>query len=163
MNSKYDQIEELSNSIEPLRDKYVPHMGAAETLGGEIIRALDRITYRYYNDGDKVDEGYGIETVNSSFRFLRSVLPYVVRKIANIELTILDDDEYEERLANLWTVTLDYLNKNLDVFEIPNLDDSRIMSEEEKEAADRWYAQEEEAYIDEYGYEDPDFEDENAD
>lgn len=158
--SKYVQIEELSNSIEPLRNKYVPAMGAAETLGGEIIRALDRITYRYYNDGDKVDEGYGIETVNSSFRFLRSALPYAARKVANIELTMLDDDRYEERLVNLWTVTLDYLDKNLDVFEIPNSDDSRKMSEEDREAADRWYAEEE---AEMYGYEDPDFEDEDAD
>lgn len=138
--SKYVQIEKLSNSIESLRDKYVPTMGAAETLGGEIIRALDRITYRYYNDGDKVDEGYGIETVNSSFRFLLTALPYAARKVSEIGLTILDDDKYEERLVNLWIVTLDYLDKNLDIFEIPNSDDSRIMSEEEKEAADAWYA-----------------------
>ena len=153
--SKYDQIEELSNSVEELRDKYVPSMGAAETLGGEMIRALDRITYRYYNDGDKVDEGYGIETVNGSYRFLRSALPYAARKVANVELTTLNDDEYEKRLINLWIVTLNYLEENPDVFEIPNTEDSRKVSEEDREAAERWYAEEE---ADMYGYEDPDFE-----
>ena len=42
-------------------DKYVPINGSADTLGGEIVRAINRIVYRYYNDGDTVDRYCGNE------------------------------------------------------------------------------------------------------
>ena len=40
---------------------YMPASGKADTLAGEIIRAMDRIVYRWYNDGDTVDEYGGSE------------------------------------------------------------------------------------------------------
>jgi hypothetical protein len=73
MNQKaYDHIDKLDNEyFNDLRDKYVPGMGAAETRAGEIIRAMDRLIYRFFNDGDMVGKGYGNETCNSSYRYLR--------------------------------------------------------------------------------------------
>lgn len=37
---------------EQLWNKYVPASGTAETIGGEILRAMSRIIYRFYNDGE---------------------------------------------------------------------------------------------------------------
>ena len=36
-----------------------------ETVGGEIIRAINRLGYRWWNDGDKFFVGYGVETCGS--------------------------------------------------------------------------------------------------
>ena len=59
---------------EALFEKLVPGSGKCETLGGEILRAVSRIGYRWYNDGDKFLEGYGRETVNPAVRFLIHVI-----------------------------------------------------------------------------------------
>lgn len=143
----YDLIDKLSESIENLRSKYVPYMGAAETRGGEIIRALDRLTYRFYNDGDRVDEGYGIETVNSSYRYLLSHLPStIVRNLPGLSCSLVDR-RYEEVLLAWWQAITKYLEEHKEVFEKENNTDSREMSEEEREAARMW--EQEEYYEDE--------------
>jgi hypothetical protein len=51
-------------------ERMVPAMGKAETINGEIIRAVTRIGYRWCNDGDKFFEGYGCETVGPALAFL---------------------------------------------------------------------------------------------
>lgn len=138
MNAKnYDLIDKLSDSIENLRSEYVPGMGAAETRGGEIIRAIDRLTYRFYNDGDKVDEGYGIETVNSSYRYLLGHLPAAILKTLP-SLSSWMDERYEEVLLAWWQAITKYLEEHKEVFEEVNHTDSREMSEEEEEAVRRW-------------------------
>ena len=44
-------------------DQYVPACGKCNTLAGEIIRAINRLVYRWYNDGDTVDR-YGGNVYN---------------------------------------------------------------------------------------------------
>ena len=48
--------------INKLFEELVPVSGKAESLAGELIRAMSRIAYRFYNDGDQVGMGYGKET-----------------------------------------------------------------------------------------------------
>ena len=48
----------------------MPASGKAENLAGELVRAMARIGYRWYNDGDQVGIGYGRETCNPAARFL---------------------------------------------------------------------------------------------
>ena len=56
-----------------MEKRLMPPSGKAETVAGEIIRAVDRIWYRWYNDGDKINVGYGKETCNGSARYLEAV------------------------------------------------------------------------------------------
>lgn len=51
-------------------DDVVPDNGAADNLYGELVRAINRIGYRWYNDGDKLGVGYGKQTCNAAGRFL---------------------------------------------------------------------------------------------
>ena len=53
-----------------LFSELVPVTGNADTVAGEIIRAVSRISYRYYNDGDRIGIGYGKETCNPAARYL---------------------------------------------------------------------------------------------
>ena len=53
-----------------LFEELVPASGKAENLAGELVRAMGRIAYRFYNDGDQVGIGYGKETCNPAARFL---------------------------------------------------------------------------------------------
>lgn len=65
--------EQQDKRFNELFDELVPMSGMADTLGGEIVRAVTRIQYRYYNDGDIAWNGYGRKTVNPSVRFLQAV------------------------------------------------------------------------------------------
>lgn len=48
----------------------MPSSGPAETLEGELIRAINKVAYRYYNDGDYWYCGYGTETAGGAAAYL---------------------------------------------------------------------------------------------
>lgn len=48
--------------INKLFKELVPETGKADSLAGELVRAMSRIGYRFYNDGDQLGIGYGKET-----------------------------------------------------------------------------------------------------
>ena len=50
--------------INKLFKELVPETGKADSLAGELVRAMSRIGYRFYNDGDQLGIGYGKETCN---------------------------------------------------------------------------------------------------
>lgn len=139
MNDNWNKINQLSNELNERRDKYVPDSGKADTVGGEIIRALDRVIYRYFNDGDIVGVGYGIETVNSSFRYLYKKVPNLP---GNFGYT-LDENLYLGELVKLAQKVLDYLNTAESVFNEPNDFDSREMTDDDEEELREWYSEEE--------------------
>lgn len=62
--------------VEPTQDyeeafaRFVPNTGRADTEQGEILRCGSRVIYRFYNDGDKYNIGYGMETVNPALNYL---------------------------------------------------------------------------------------------
>lgn len=58
------------NRINALFEELVPVSGKADTVAGEIVRAVTRIAYRNRNDGDHVGVGYGKETCNPAARYL---------------------------------------------------------------------------------------------
>ena len=62
-----------------LYSKLVPDSGKADTLEGECLRAIHRIIYRYYNDGDYWWNGYGCETAGPAVTFLREQCPVDVK------------------------------------------------------------------------------------
>ena len=60
------------DELSALFKKLVPSNGPAETVEGEMVRAMNRIIYRCYNDGDVIGRGYGKETVDPSAKWLSS-------------------------------------------------------------------------------------------
>ena len=62
-----------------------------------MLRAINRIVYRYYNDGDEYNTGYGIETAGPAHSFLvnanhplRSLVSTLFKSGTNYEQTIKD-------------------------------------------------------------------------
>lgn len=56
--------------INKLFNELVPGNGTAETVAGELVRAMAKVQYRDYNDGDVFYEGYGLETCAPAAAFL---------------------------------------------------------------------------------------------
>jgi len=75
----------IEDKISKLFDKLVPGSGPAETVEGEMVRAINRILFRYYNDGDFYFRGYGKETVSPSVKYLLVVPPSdVIRELKTL-------------------------------------------------------------------------------
>ena len=138
---------------EQLWNEHVPTSGTASTVGGEILRAMSRIIYRFYNDGDMVGVGYGNETCNSSDRYLLSVVPDYVTLDQFYEC---QEKEYENQMLKNHRLVFAYLTNNKEVFEQPNTTDSREASDEDLRRERQSYDDYEEPECD-YGWEDDDF------
>ena len=109
--SKADDVK-----FNELYDKYVPSMGKASTLGGEILRAINRIVYRWYNDGDTIDR-YGGNIYNHNRacdNFLYENCP------AYRSLSGISEWEFEKPLCQRLKSVFDYLIANPQVFETEN-------------------------------------------
>lgn len=87
--------------IEKLFEELVPEIGKCDSVAGEMVRAVSRIGYRYYNDGDKIGLDYGNETCNAPARYLQ--------KHGNKEIKILIDDMWGGLSDNLYEICLDKL------------------------------------------------------
>lgn len=61
-------------SFEQAFDELVPQSGACESIGGELLRAVNKMEYRWYNDGDKFYEGYGLETCGSCAAYVVDIV-----------------------------------------------------------------------------------------
>lgn len=98
--------------LDQLFDELVPAQGPAESLAGELVRAVSRIGGRYNNDGDKLGVGFGRETCNPAGRFLRK---YGDEKIADAIKglwTAMYDETYKFYLSKLIKSTVEYVDEH---------------------------------------------------
>lgn len=117
--------DSLESRNEVLFNKLVPTEGNCPTIEGEVLRAINRIIYRYHNDGDLYFKEYGCETAGPAHAFLYNHTP---EKIKNEVLTALDNarinclnetfdekDEYDNNIFLALSLILDHiesLNEN---------------------------------------------------
>ena len=121
-------------------DRYVPAYGKADTLGGEILRAINRIVYKFYNDGDTVSRYYSC-SYNHSYgaeKFLYKHVPgyYITRDIP------YDDTlDFESAMCKNLKTVVDYLRENPALFEVKNSEDFLDLSPRED-----WPCEDEDLY-----------------
>lgn len=128
------QIVEGAKTYDELFKELVSKEGKCDTVAGELLRAYSRIAYRFFNDGDKVYAGYGNETVNPSYRYLRFTLyrflhndERFITKYALIFYHLdsgLDDKNYKIALKNLENFIVDVINISPLLKELSNTEDS---------------------------------------
>ena len=106
--------------IDDMFERFVPWSGKANTIGGEIVRAINRICYRFYNDGDTVTHYYGIE-YNSSWACDDFLAKHVegYNEMKGIE----DDWEFEDALAENFNYIAEYLKAHEELFHTENTED----------------------------------------
>lgn len=89
----------------------VPDTGEADTEAGEILRCGSRVIYRYYNDGDVYNHGYGRETVNPAMNYIAKCRYKPIKEIAKRlkviarEYHFWSKEDREEYKANLEALT----------------------------------------------------------
>ena len=116
---QHPEQKAIDAKMQELFEQYVPSSGAAETVGGEIVRAMNRIGYRFYNDGDRAREGYGRETVNPACRYLVEG--------QHLKLNIWDnyytEDEYNYQMYEDFKNIFEHLDQHPELFTAPNTRD----------------------------------------
>lgn len=121
-----DTADTVGDKLDALFDILVPRSGQAETLAGELVRAVMKISYRWYNDGDYFYTGYGLETCGSSAAFIADMTnDDMYNMIMDATDNIGDDNRYESFLALLEEDVLDYVMSNPEAFGTKS-EDSRI-------------------------------------
>ncbi|MBR0043622.1 MAG: hypothetical protein IJP56_02140 [Synergistaceae bacterium] len=113
--------------IDELFDELVPSSGAADSLAGELVRAVSRIGYRYYNDGDWLGIDGGRETVNPAGRFLRKYGDKNIADIIKALWTDINERDYERHLSRLVFYVVNYIeaNDNFKNLKTETIDDCR--------------------------------------
>lgn len=74
--------------LQKLAKKLVPANGKCATREGELLRALLKLRYRWYNDGDVFFVGYGCQTCGPAATYLRQSLPTIARPLLDRATTI---------------------------------------------------------------------------
>ena len=123
----YDKFKSLK-SFDDIFELLVPGSGKADTVAGELWRAIARLEYRFFNDGDKFYEGYGRETAGSSAVYLIDEFGDVFYDYL-IDMVGLEDKDYERYIEHLKEIASQYLKDNPELFGTLNEHDSRSSKE----------------------------------
>lgn len=100
----------------------VPSIGKSESVAGELVRAINRLLYRYFNDGDQLGIGYGNETCNPAARYLQRYGSHNVRMLVDNMWDENNTDQYEEYLVELVDEINDMVRDNQDLRNKPTPD-----------------------------------------
>ena len=119
IDSKKDIKEFLQGDLksrnEALWDKLVPGSGPSKFVEGEMLRAMNRLVYRWYNDGDRFWEGYGTETAGPAHSFLvnsSQINREEQRKLESLFDAVVGeyrDEVYEKMLNEVAELVLSYI------------------------------------------------------
>lgn len=90
-------------------DKYLPAVGEGETMATQIVTAVSKLVYRWYNDGDVFDNTYALPGwCNNLTSYANWLTNYTDRADALYRIAyITTEDEYEELLKDLTDATHD--------------------------------------------------------
>ena len=149
---------ELEKRNEALYDILVPGSGKTGTVEGEMLRAINKIVYRWWNDGDKFYEGYGAETAGPSHSYLinsNNPLRDTLASILDKAIGSSGDAAYERILELALTKVLDYIESKEGNYTESEVDMYDYDSEFEDETQDDSWDEEDDYYsVDDYDDED---------
>lgn len=99
------------NKFNSINDKYLPDSGEGENMATQIVTAVNKLVYKWYNDGDVYDNRYGLEgwanDLSSYANWLHSYIPetkLILERV--IEPPFVNDDGYENLLRDLADLVL---------------------------------------------------------
>lgn len=141
--------------INKLFEELVPVSGKAESLAGELIRAMSRIAYRFYNDGDQVGIGYGKETCNPAARFLMAKGSKRVSSLATAIWGIYDESAYEDLRDILAGAVADHVEQTPGLRTTPTDDMWDYRTDEDVD--DDWEDEEDDYKEEDYGEDEEDY------
>ena len=99
----------------------VPGMGPCETVEGELLRAVSKLYYRYFNDGDTCRRHHDENPANTAWNYLWQMHGEFAN-VLNLLRNATSRREYEGALEDLVDQTVMWVHKKRGRF-TPNTDD----------------------------------------
>lgn len=91
------------NKFEAINYKYLPRIGEGDNMATQICTALNKLVYKWYNDGDVYDNTYGLDgwlnDLSSYANWLYKYLPLSQKILDRIE--DVNEQGYECLLKDL--------------------------------------------------------------
>lgn len=137
IKAQVDPNMDPSDQLQVYFDALVPRSGKAKTVAGELVRAMMRILYRDFNDGDVWYSGYGRETCGSSVMYLVDMIPGLDNDFEEMINMELQDSSYSEALEDTTADLIIYLNEHPELFTKANTKDSR--DDYDYEELNKWF------------------------
>lgn len=125
INAQLNPDMSVTDQLQVYFDELVPAQGKADTVAGELVRAMMRILYRDYNDGDLFYTGYGKETCGGSVVYLMDKVEDLERPFTEIVEGQYEDYYYTNGLEDAAYLLIQYLNNHSELFTQTNSEDSR--------------------------------------
>lgn len=98
------------DKYEPTIDKYMQPSGEGDTFASQIVTAINKLVYKWFNDGDVYDNTYNLEgwanDLSSYANWLWKYVPDTHEELSRIA-DAYDDNDYEEILSDLCHFYLD--------------------------------------------------------
>ena len=97
------------DKFEGLNDKYLPMRGEGDTKATQIVTAVNKLVYKWYNDGDVFDNSYALtgwwNDLSSYANWLweHTNADVILDKIVHC----LNDSDYEDLLKEMTDMLLD--------------------------------------------------------
>lgn len=148
------------DKFEPLEDKYLPMRGEGETKATQIVTAVVKLVYKWYNDGDVFDNTHHLEGwANDLSDYANWLYEHTDADIilANI-INCFTHSDYEDLLKELADKLLDgeYLAEQNKKQKVGTIYDCKGIFRYDEyrwdEEKDAWYEDEEEDEEDEEEY-----------
>ena len=92
------------NKFEDIVDKYMPRMGQGETMASQIVTAVNKLVYKWYNDGDVYDNTYTLKGWCNDLSSYANWLSQYCKSARSILRDIEDcssEGDYEDLLQRL--------------------------------------------------------------
>ena len=124
--------------LSELFDEFVPTVGKADTVAGEILRAVMRIAYRNYNDGDHIGVGYGKETCNPAARFLIAKAGKEIAETIRGMWGMTSDKLYDRAVDLLEEETVAYIENHPELKTTENINDMFDFRNDAEDVDDSW-------------------------
>ena len=103
--SKIVELSEMTGNIDDILDAVydflVPQSGKCDSVAGELVRAIMRVMYRDWNDGDVFYDGYGRETCLPSVAYIIEQFPDMYDDFDEIAQNTLTDGDYTAKLEEI--------------------------------------------------------------
>ena len=97
-----------AEKFKKLNDAYLPDWGEGENMATQAITAINKLVYKWYNDGDVYDNTHGMDgwanDLSSYANWLYEVLE--IDRLADI-FWIVTGDEYEDILWDVANIVFD--------------------------------------------------------
>lgn len=119
-NSLKESVDwDYFDKFEPIINKYMPDRGEGETMASQIVTAVNKLIYKWYNDGDVYDNTRGLPGwANDLSDYANWLYKYVPKTQYTLDLIeeVSTDGGYEEILQLLADLTLneEFLSKYTD-------------------------------------------------